>query len=107
MSEILNSTGSPSNFGRPRGRRPSPPGAEYLEDLEIQPQGERDAFVSTIGGREAPAGPSGPPTPVTVLPGFLVSHDGTAYWPGDSAEVPQSLAQQWVRDGWVTDDVAN
>jgi hypothetical protein len=95
MSEVLN---------RPRGRRPGL-NVEDLDD-DIQPQ-ERDAFVSTIGGREAPPGPSGPPTPVTVLPGFLVSHDGTAYWPGNSAVVPESLAMQWIRDGWVTDDVAN
>ena len=40
---------------------------------------------------------------VQVLHPFLVSHDGTAYWPEEIPEVPESIAADWVRQKWVTE----
>lgn len=38
---------------------------------------------------------------VTVVPPFQVQHDGEVYTPGQTAEVPDAVAQQWLTHGWV------
>lgn len=38
---------------------------------------------------------------VIVLGPFQVCHDGTVYGPGQTAEVPDAVAQQWLTHGWV------
>ena len=38
---------------------------------------------------------------VTVIPPFQVCHDGTVYGPGESAEVPDAVAEHWEVLGWV------
>ncbi|MCB0255745.1 MAG: hypothetical protein KDI55_18675 [Anaerolineae bacterium] len=38
---------------------------------------------------------------VRVLDPFLVSYDGTAYWPDSVVEVPVSLAEAWILNRWV------
>jgi hypothetical protein len=38
---------------------------------------------------------------VKVLHPFRVSHEGTIYKPGDSADVPDHLAAHWLRSEWV------
>lgn len=40
---------------------------------------------------------------VTVLRPYSVSHQGVAYWPGETPVVPASLADKWLRAGWVTE----
>jgi hypothetical protein len=32
---------------------------------------------------------------------FQVSHDGIIYRPGDTAEVPDDVGQQWICSGWA------
>ena len=49
------------------------------------------------------ATPSVPLTTVRVLAPFSVSHDGTAYLPDAVAEVPASVAENWLTNGWVAD----
>ena len=44
---------------------------------------------------------------VRVLPPFMVCHEGVRFLPDTVAEVPESVAQLWIRDRWVeviTDD---
>jgi hypothetical protein len=38
---------------------------------------------------------------IKVLPPYGVAHDGTAYFPGHTPEVPQSVADAWIRNNWV------
>ena len=40
---------------------------------------------------------------VTVADGVQVAHDGTVYRPGDTADVPDHVAAQWITSGWVTE----
>jgi hypothetical protein len=47
------------------------------------------------------------PVRVTVLAPFMVSHDGTAYRPGDTAEVPEHVAAHWILNEWVNDERSN
>lgn len=41
-------------------------------------------------------------TEVTVLAPYQVNHLGVVYGTGERVQVPQSLAERWARDGWVT-----
>ncbi|WP_322860109.1 hypothetical protein U8D42_12760 [Mycobacterium europaeum] len=36
-----------------------------------------------------------------VLQPFQVSHDGTIYRPGETAEVPDHIGTHWLRSEWV------
>jgi hypothetical protein len=40
---------------------------------------------------------------VKVLPPFRVVHDATAYSDGQTAEVPEAVAEQWLLNHWVTE----
>lgn len=42
---------------------------------------------------------------VTVTQGVQVCHDGAVYRDGASADVPESVARQWVRNGWANIDL--
>lgn len=41
---------------------------------------------------------------VTVTHGIRVCHDGEVHRGGESVEVPESVAQQWIRYGWASTD---
>lgn len=41
---------------------------------------------------------------VTATQGVQVCHDGTVYRDGASADVPESVARQWVYNGWASVD---
>jgi hypothetical protein len=38
---------------------------------------------------------------VTVIAPYKVVHEGTAYRPGESVDVPAKLAEEWIDRGWV------
>lgn len=38
---------------------------------------------------------------------FLVSHEGTAYYPGQVAVVPEAVAAHWILNGWVVENAAS
>ncbi len=40
---------------------------------------------------------------VKVSQPFRVVHDGVAYSPGDSPEVPDEVGKHWVRRGWAAE----
>lgn len=40
---------------------------------------------------------------VEVSQPLQVAHAGTVYRPGDVADVPNGVAQHWIREGWVTE----
>lgn len=40
---------------------------------------------------------------VKVAEGLQVSHDGTAWRDGATAEVPDDVAREWLQSGWVTE----
>jgi hypothetical protein len=42
-------------------------------------------------------------TVVTVIPPFQVCHDGTVCGLGEKAEVPDELAEHWLRLGYVVE----
>ena len=44
------------------------------------------------------------PVRVKVLHPFSVSHEGVSYWPGETADVPEHIAAQWIRNEWVADE---
>jgi hypothetical protein len=46
-----------------------------------------------------------PLTRVKVLSPFQVVHDATAYYPNAVLEVPASVADNWLRNRWVTAEV--
>jgi hypothetical protein len=33
--------------------------------------------------------------------GFRVVHDGIAYLPGETADVPDEVAREWAASGWI------
>jgi hypothetical protein len=39
---------------------------------------------------------------VTVAAPYQVCHAGTAYRPGETADVPDAVADAWIHRGWVT-----
>lgn len=39
---------------------------------------------------------------VVVNEPFSVTHDGVSYGPGETADVVESVADLWIRSGWVT-----
>ena len=80
----------------PPRRRPGQ--LEYLDDLEVVRGDEPEEDDE----KEVPE----PLRRVRVLPPFLVSHDGTSYWPQATPEVPESVAAHWILNGWVTNDIA-
>jgi hypothetical protein len=41
-------------------------------------------------------------TTVTVNTPYQVVHEGTVYGPGQTADVPDDLAQTWITAGWVS-----
>ena len=40
---------------------------------------------------------------VKVLENFRLVHSGQVYGPGDTAEVPDQVAKEWVAAGWATE----
>jgi hypothetical protein len=38
---------------------------------------------------------------IKVAQGIQVVHDGEVFADGDSADVPEAVAGQWVREGWA------
>jgi hypothetical protein len=42
-------------------------------------------------------------TTVTVNAPFQVVHDETIYEPGQTADVPQDVADKWLEAGWVSE----
>jgi hypothetical protein len=40
-------------------------------------------------------------TTVVVIPPFQCVHRGTVYGPGDTAEVPDEVAREWIAHGWA------
>lgn len=48
------------------------------------------------------AGVREPKKHVRINRPYHVSHDGTGYFPGDTAAVPQSLADEWIRSRWAS-----
>lgn len=42
-------------------------------------------------------------TTVTVNAPYQVVHDGTVYGPGQTADVPEEIAQKWIEAGWVSE----
>jgi len=63
-----------------------------LDEDEERPRGQRPGSAQL-----AVAGP----VRVRVMPPFQVVHNTVVYRPGDVAEVPGSVAADWIRDGWV------
>jgi hypothetical protein len=41
---------------------------------------------------------------VKVVAPFRVVHNCVAYSDGDTPKVPEALADQWLKSGWVTED---
>jgi hypothetical protein len=76
-------------------RRGPGTGLEFFDDCEVRERPEEPEEV------KAPE----PVKRVRVLHPFLVSHDGTAHWPQAVAEVPESVAADWLLNRWVTDDI--
>ncbi len=82
--------GLAGSFGR--GRPPGAPPPEYFDDL---------AFIGTSEESELVAEPE-PLKQVRVIPPYLVSHEGARFFPDSIAEVPESVADKWIRSQWVT-----
>ena len=38
---------------------------------------------------------------VEVIGNYQVAHDGKIYRPGDTADVPDEVAEEWQASGWV------
>ncbi len=43
---------------------------------------------------------------VEVIGNVQVCHAGAVYRPGDTADVPDEIARQWLAAGWVTETPA-
>ncbi len=67
---------------------------EFFDDL---------AIISTEEKSEEKCSPVIPePTKrVTVVFPYSVSHDGHRYGPNEVAEVPESVADEWIRSRWA------
>jgi hypothetical protein len=64
----------------------------------------RDVVSGETREREKPVVVPEPLKRVRVLAPFQVAHAGTQYFPGEVAEVPQSLANNWILNQWVVSD---
>jgi hypothetical protein len=60
----------------------------------------RDPTGSGVGHLE-PGTDHAMSTRVTVLAPFQCVHGGTVYGPGQTAEVPDTVAREWVKHGWA------
>jgi hypothetical protein len=40
---------------------------------------------------------------VKVLQPFQVANDGVVYGPGESADVPDHVAREWIASGWCSE----
>jgi hypothetical protein len=40
---------------------------------------------------------------IHVAQPFRVVHDGKAYGPGDTADVPERVGRDWIRQGWAVE----
>jgi len=40
---------------------------------------------------------------IKVAEGIQVVHDGEVFADGESADVPEAVAGQWVREGWAVE----
>ena len=80
-----------------RAKRPGPNEASQLfDDCEVRPKAKPD---------DKPA--AEPSKRVTVLNPYSVAYGGTAYWGGSVAEVPESVAAEWLKSRWVTEDIGD
>lgn len=67
---------------------------EYFDDLAFFV--ERD--------KEVPAAEPEPLKRVRVLPPYGVSHQGARFFPDSIAEVPESVADKWIKSHWVVSE---
>jgi hypothetical protein len=65
----------------------------FTADDEEKPRGVGSAQLAVAGSS---------PVRVRVVDPFQVVHNTVVYRPGDVTEVPESVAADWVRDGWVS-----
>jgi hypothetical protein len=61
------------------------------EDVDMLPRTTVDESADKVA----------PPVRVAILSPFQVTHDRVSYRPGEVAEVPQHIAQRWIRSRWV------
>jgi hypothetical protein len=61
---------------------------------------EQCAILPRVAEEEIPLAPEGVKRVRMVSP-YHVAHAGTAYWPGETPVVPESLAAEWIRSKWV------
>jgi hypothetical protein len=40
-------------------------------------------------------------TAITVLAPFAVVHEGKRYVPGDTPDIPDAIARDWIAQGWA------
>jgi hypothetical protein len=66
----------------------------------VSEQEVRDMEIEREFAQGAPQQPEKVVRVVVVQP-YKVTHNGTDYRPGDTAEVPESVAQKWIANGWV------
>jgi hypothetical protein len=85
------------------GSKAIPDGRGFFDDLEIT---DRSGPQFTSDEPEAERAPEALKR-VTVLAPFSVSYQGTAYWPGSTPEIPESLAHKWIQRRWVADDIGD
>jgi hypothetical protein len=83
----------------------TPLGANHLRDY-YEDKGLM-FFNDVAEPREGEPEPVRKPEPlkrVRVLPPFMVAHEGTQYFPNSVAEVPESVADNWLLNQWVVSD---
>jgi hypothetical protein len=67
-------------------------------------QGHKGEFFTDLAFVNEPEKPPVVVEPlrrVSVKEPFLVAHEGMRFYPGDVAEVPESVALHWRANGWV------
>jgi hypothetical protein len=83
----------------------TPPGTNHLRSYY---EDKGPLFLSDVAeSREREKEPVRKPEPlkrVRVLPPFMVAHAGMQYFPGRVAEVPESVADEWVLNKWVVSE---
>jgi hypothetical protein len=81
----------------------APPGASHLRGYY---EDKGPLFFNDVVSepREREPEPARKPEPllrVTVLAPYMVAHEGARWFPGETAEVPESLADDWILNQWV------
>jgi hypothetical protein len=99
MAETTRGAAPGSHDGLPGYYETGKGGAQHFTDLAIiesDKHGQRPTPEEVV----APE----PLKRVKVLPPYQVCHEGIRHFPGEIAEVPESLAEQWIRSQWVVSD---